>query len=912
MADPTDPSTDVPTASKPANVTNIADQVMASVTKTVSVDVVVDTLQKALLKALSGLVKRLPELGAEFGGYLGKALVAMEEPFLPTISGFTAPIVSGMFGADVDAAAFASRAASGDRNAAARAMVEAFLSAITDGAAEPAEPTDAGAKNLAAASLHASLEGWFLAAVPELLSDIVPFEMGHFDVFTRLPEDVVRALGVGRLVRRALQPLVNATAATPMQWYANKRYRPTKLGASTVTRQVARGHWTYDQAYEELSRAGYNDADIEALLNEASKFLSVAELDLLTRTGQIDQATATQHLRDAGWDEESAGALLTLERAKRIESFENAMATAAVDAFASGHIDAGTLDPYTHGTTIDEQHGAQLRELASAKRALRAKGLSPAEAEACVLAGIVPMTDYRAALDRAGYSPDAGDALELLLRWKQDKVTTTAQHKAQLAADQAAAAKAKADAAAAHATTIEATRALKRQGSITTLSHAVVIGLIPITRLEQVLDAEFNPDTVAIYVGDVEAKRAAYVAQQAKAAGATKTAANKGLSVGALSTAVLDGVLTLPQFSAQLTQHGLDPADVQILAATLAVKQADHAAAVQLRQAAQHKAAAKHVDLARAEALVRAGHWTMNQYDQLLLTLGYDDADRASLAQLLQDKIAAAATAAKTRTTLAGVNPAKGLTLAQFRRAVILGTKTIDEWQTFLVNEGYTSDAIATLSAELATDASTAAVARARRAATGSVLDTHALPLSDVARAARLGIITPAAYQAELTARGYSADDIALELGLLTTEIASAAATRTAAPSTAAAAGPKGLSLGDLAKLVKGGEAAIGEYQARALALGYSGADAAALTQLLQDELNTLAIASRRHVQIDGELAARSLSGAEVEAAVKAGNQTIDDYTAWLTNNGYGATDAALLRALLQAKLDAAAAKAGG
>jgi hypothetical protein len=56
-------------------------------------------------------------------------------------------------------------------------------------------------------------------------------------------------------------------------------------------------------------------------------------------------------------------------------------------------------------------------------------------------------------------------------------------------------------------------------------------------------------------------------------------------------------------------------------------------------------------------------------------------------------------------------------------------------------------------------------------------------------------------------------------------------------------------------------------------------------------------------VQIDGELAARSLSLAEVEKAVTDGMQTLDQYETWLKNNGYGAADAGLLRALLEAKL---------
>ncbi|HEV3059058.1 MAG TPA: hypothetical protein VGY48_12480 [Vicinamibacterales bacterium] len=896
---------DIPDASQDVNWTSIVLSVMAELAKNENLSfdgvrgaVVAGVTQSHGAKLKAGMTW-LTWIATE----VGKALAAVEDVALPPLAGFTAPIVGNMFGTEVDASAFSSRSNTGARNAATSAMVEAFLSAITEGAAEPAEPTDVGAKRLAAAGLHASLEGWFMAAVPELLSDLLPFEVGHFDVFARLPEEVIQTLGIGRLVRRALQPLVNATATTPMTWAANKKYRPTKLGITTVTREYLRGNRSYDDLYESLTRDGYRDEDIEGLVNEQKKFATVADLELLVRALQLDQATAVQRLRDQGYDEDLANTLIGLERLKRIEAFELAMADAAITAYSENRIDGSTLDAYTHGSTMDQQRGAQLRELADAKRALRAKNLTPAEAEACVVAGVLPFSEYRAALDRDGYVPDAGDALELLLRAKIDKKATAEQLKAQQAAERAAAAQAKADAAAAKKAQIDAARAVKQLGSIAELEHAVVRGLIPISRLEEVLTADFDTDTVAIYVADVEQKRAAYVAQQQKAADAAKRAAAKGLSTAALEQAALDHVLTVGQVHDQLLARGIAAADVDILTATLQVKVTDHDAAVKLHADAVAKAAVKHISLGRFEQLVLKGHRTLQDYDQLLASLGYDDASRAAMGELLGLKIAAAGKAAQLRTSLAAANPAKGLTLAQFRRAVIIGDKTIDQFQTFLVNEGYTADAQATLTDELRNDVDAADAARQRRAQAASTTDARALPLADVTRAARLGLLTPAAYSAELTARGYTADDIALELDLLSTEIAQTQAARDAKAAAAAATAPKGLTLAEIAKAVKAGDAPIGEYQARALALGYSAADTAQLVKVLQDEVDTLAIATRRHVQIDGELAARSLSLAEVEKAVTDGMQTLDQYETWLKNNGYGAADAGLLRALLEAKL---------
>jgi hypothetical protein len=234
---------------------------------------------------------------------------------------------------------------------------------------------------------------------------------------------------------------------------------------------------------------------------------------------------------------------------------------------------------------------------------------------------------------------------------------------------------------------VAAKQALARRGPLADLKRAVVTGLIPIARYADVLAANYDGDTVRILVDQVTQERADYVTQQQRRDDAAKRANNTGLSTAQLEAAVLVGVLTLDQYHAALQAKGVAAGDIDVLVATLGARKADQDKVRQLRDAAVLAAKQKHVDLGRAEQLVRAGVWTMAQYTALLSTLGYGDADRASLAQLLQRAVARDQAAAATRGRLGEANPSKGLSLEQARRAVILGLATLDDFERFLQAE---------------------------------------------------------------------------------------------------------------------------------------------------------------------------------------------------------------------------------
>jgi hypothetical protein len=891
------------TSEQPADVGGITDLVLSHIAQQLSADTITTAIANGVVTAFNAFMDGLVKAANPIGKAGGAVLVKLEEPVLPLFGGFVTPILSGLFDSGVDDNAFKDRANSGTRNDAAASLVNAFMDAIERDAPAPSEPSMEGSRRLATVAVHAAIEGWFNAFIGENLAEAIPWDWLRLKELTKLPDEVINALGIGRLVRSALLPLVTATAVEPMRWAANKKYRPTKLGVSTIARQLARGRWTPDQAHEELAREGYTDERIDAILNEVAKAFSAADVDLLIRAANWSRDQAIQELRNGGWDELQAPDLLDIERHKRHEAMENEIARAAVTAYADGRIDKLAFDKILPNDTLDADRLLDLQNLAILTRELRQVHLSPAEAEACVLGGIIPLSEYRGALERVGYVPDAVDALEMLLRLKLDKTTTAAAAKQQTAAEKAAAAKTKADTAAAKKAAAEAAAALKRQGSPAELSHAVVRGLIPITRLEQVLAQTLDADTVAIYVADVELQRQTYLDQQAKAADAAKRAAAKGLTVGDLSTALVDGVLTVDQVRQQLTDKGLDPADVAVLLATMQQRATDHAAAVKAHDQALARATNKPVPLPKAEALVLAGHWTFAQYNALLASLAFSEATIADLDLLLQDRVAKNQAAAAIRAGIGQASPTKGLSLAEARSAVLLGTWTVDQFQSYLVSAGYTADAIGVLIAELRDAVVAADAARARRAATPLPSDGRAVALADVTKAARLGVITPAAYQAELVSRGYSADDIALELDLLTTEIATTRAAQRLQPTTPGAAPAKALSLADTAKAVKAGQLTIDDYRTLAVQLGYSAADVQTLTNVLTDEVNTLAFASARHTTIAGALTLKGVDIAPIEAAVTAGTSTLDDYEQWILAQGYGAADAGLLRALLASHL---------
>jgi hypothetical protein len=881
----------------PTDYQAIGEALFGGFIKHVSAKGVQKTTVSATTEAVGGILGLVMDRATELGLALGEAIHLAEGPFLPVVAGIVAPIMAGLFGADLDASTFARKMARGGGHAAAQAIVDGFMRAIEGSASGELAPSREGGTRIASAAVAASLESSFNALVPTMLSEIFPFEIGHFKHLLELPEHIISALGVSRLVRRAIGPLVTTTCTTPMEWHVNKQYRPTLLSPAQATRQILRGFGEREQWLEELRRAGYSEKRIEALLNEQRKFFSPSDVRTFYSRDEWTGEQAEQHLRDQGYDPDAAHDALRLEGLKRFEQLEGQEAGLLIGAYAARDIDRSTFVSLLNAHVEPAAERALYTELAELRRGLNIKRLSLAQLETMVKSRVANFVDYREAARLEGYDEPAVALLELQLRWEMNKEKEIAEHRAEMEAAHAAAAAERAAALAARKAEIEQQRAIARRGPEADLERAAIRGKIPIDRVAEIYAAHYDDDAVQVLVGLLEDDRQAYLDQQQRTEDARKRGALRNLDAGALEQAFARNLLTAGELRDRLVAIGFAGADAELLVATAVDKKRDADAAAKKKADADAAAKKQGIDLGRYERLVRKGARTMVQYRALLEQLGVDEAAIPDFVDALQVLIDEDAAAQAARERAAAAPPPKGLSLEQIRRAVVLGVTTEDQFQSYLVQNRYTSDAQLVLLAELRADVADAELARRRRETPAPEPATPGSPLSTIRRAAQLGIVPPAAYLDRLRDAGYSDDDLDIELELLLTEIADVQAARRKRDEPPPATAPPGPSLADLERAVKLGVASLGQYRARGVELGKSPEEIDLLAAVVEREVQSLAAARKAHDDLGLRLAAGGDNLKALDAGVKDGTLEIVDYVAELEARGVASDEAQLVAA---------------
>lgn len=887
---------------QPPQLEDIADTVWARFLSVTQLDRFGKMIQGAIVNAVGIILGGILSGAAWIGVTLARSLAKGEDRAEGAFGEIAAAAVEDMFGVSASQAAMTGRGKRSQRAAVAADIGDMLLHAFS-GQAKAGDggeigPSDQPAKNFLSAMTQLALEGWLEGWLVEALS------IGQLETFGDLDDTISHVLGLGRASAAVHGPLVRHMIVNPLEWKILREHRPTPYSTAEALELFARGAIQDDELAESLAREGYGPRKIANLKLLRAKYLAPDDALMLARERGLGRGLVVQAYRNQGFDEGTAELATQALEARRLNSIRDNALSAITRAYVAREISDGDMRAFLATIVRDDAERQAYEAVLATQRSLNIRQLSQSEVINLVEEKIFALADYRRWLEAEGYAPDDAFALELLQRARMDRERQLAQHRAEQERERAAAKAERDAAAAARAAEVEAARALGRRGPVAELRRAVVRGQIPFARLEEVLAAEFDPDTVAIYRAAVEADRLAYMDEQERADAARQRAGRRNIELGQIETAVLEGVLTLNEYAQRLTQLGFPADDARILVASLTARKAQRDEARAAKLAAERAAGRRRIDLGRAERLVRRGLWTMAQYDRLLAELGFDEPARISIRELLTLEIADDAKARQLRDEAAARGAVKGLTLEQMRRAVVTGTASDAEFQTYLINQGFTSDAQAVLLAEVRRDVADAEAARQRRADAEAASAGAVLSLSRVAQAARLGFVSPDAYVARLIEAGYSDDDIAIELELLLQEIADAAAARGQRERLAAGTAPeRRLSLAELEAAVKAGAASIDDYAALA-GQTYAAGDAAIVVSTLRAELAALDDARRRRVAIDGELAARTLSLGDLETAVKAGALTLDDYNRQLVTWGYGAADADLLTQLLFERLN--------
>jgi hypothetical protein len=158
-------------------------------------------------------------------------------------------------------------------------------------------------------------------------------------------EEVATNVGLGRLVRRALTPLITTLVSNPAQWAINVKYLPTQFKETDLVNPYAQSILPHEQLYPAMHLLGYSDDKIAAFIRMHQKKLTPADLKLLLDHGQWTENQAETYIATLGYPSELQPTALLIEELKE----QRTWITRLVDEL-EGEVKAGrvTIDEFTN------------------------------------------------------------------------------------------------------------------------------------------------------------------------------------------------------------------------------------------------------------------------------------------------------------------------------------------------------------------------------------------------------------------------------------------------------------------------------------------------------------------------------------------------------------------------------------
>lgn len=862
-----------------------------------------DVLVAAGMRLLGSIINILASLFVFLMGLVGQ----VSEDARAGIGKLTAATLKELFGAEVAAADVSGATSGPGRQAAANKMGQAIVGTMFAGTQAQegggVVPSANAADTFLSAVMKLELNGWLESWVSDGLS-------AHFlEKYGELKDGISRSLGLGRLSRQVFRAPLKILVSDPYTALLSQKYRPRHWDIDALMAQLNRGQITRAQLSTPLGNQGYTEAQIDELVRKSQKTLSLGDLEYLASRGGASAGSIHGSLVNLGYTDGGADILIDLWHDKRIQKYRMELVSTGEGAFVAGNLLLGDFTTIVQSSGLQPDEQDWIVQVAQLKRAVKIHHLSEGEIIKGIEEGILNFGDLKAWAVREGMPIQEELWLELEVLTAENKASALAKAKAATAKGKVDAANAKLQIAQQKAAAVKTSAAL---AGLTPAQAATLVkdNIWTIAQYTAFLTAHgFGPDAVQANVELIHAEQAATAAKRGAAGVAKTNAVAKGLNLAQLEKAVIEGIVTEDKLRSWLTGDGYSADDAEIIvdltrnALTAAQAKKDAAAALHLQ------AKTKSISIPDLDRAVRLGLTTVDAYKAALQAAHFDAGSIALLVGILQSQVASdKATAAKSAAA-AAVPTAKGITIGQLAAEVIAGIRPIGDYSTALTAANYGHEDQVDLTALLQLKVDQAKSVAAKKAAAGKALAAKGISLPAAERAVKLGVVPVSVYTSLLQSLNYTPDAVQVLTNSLIAELGAAKKAQTAATSAATTLAAKHISLPELEKAVIGGVRPIGDYAAALYGANYGASDVTTLMQLLQLKLDHAADAAAAHADAEGKATQKGISLGKEEAAILSGDKTMADYDALLSALGYDDVDRATLEALLQAKVDAKAAK---
>lgn len=456
------------------------------------------------------------------------------------------------------------------------------------------------------------------------------FSLGLLDQVGEVPDEFSRNLGIGRLTRVAITPVLQTLIAHPLRWQLAEEFRPENLADGTALNLWAKGYIDRDLLYRTLAQSGYADSLISTMAASQHSEMGLVDLERMVRWKKLSPADALTRLRRKGYlAVEGQLSLEEIELARQDSRISSYIATVA-DLYADKKVDDAFIRRELATLPISTEEQFWIRKTAGLKAEFVERRLSLAQMENAVQEGIVDFFEFTEFLRDQHFPVRDQQIITAALRLKMNEEAA----KERAAQEREAAARARAEQEAREkAARIAGTLpgAAPRRLTLAQMRAAAMDGIITDQEYADFLSAEgYGARDREILLADLAADREAAEAERARAEALRRAAPARRLSVSEMESAYVSGLVERAEYSVFLQEEGFGPRDIGLLLAAADAEIAARAAALAEAAARRAVAAPPRLSLEQETAAYLAADITRERYQQFLRDEGFS-AEEAAL-----------------------------------------------------------------------------------------------------------------------------------------------------------------------------------------------------------------------------------------------------------------------------------------
>ncbi len=499
-----------------------------------------DALPELIAEIAAVLVELSIELTSEIGKRVGEAVSEFELTAGPEIERAAAEALSDYFGTSISPAQISRGRSPSQRFAFAQNLGSFVLSQMFGAFETPKSITPevgrVNAERILGFNIGTTLESWLGKVVSSTpLTRWIPN-------WADLDEVMQQTLGLGRINRRIMGPLLKTLVADPFQWDINKRFTPAIFNAGQLVRLLNRREIDSGDYFEKMSWLGFDQAKATQMRTLVSRLPEKEDVAKLLELGAITPDEVTEIFEAMGYTAEGANMMRFITVNDRIRTLNNATESLARDMYRDREIDEAQLKAMLVSAGRSDAEIEMLIGIAKIERS-RPRALPRSVLERAFKTGFIPLSRLSEYYETAGYNLDDRILLEELA--VEDRLEAEAR-------DQKALEKAQST----------EFRALPR-GQI---ERAFIDGIIPRARLTEYYTArDFSPTDQDVLLELVTKRKTAADLRVAEALAKANEPDFAKLPRSSIEEAFIRDVVNSGRLNAWYRANKFDPTEIPIL-----------------------------------------------------------------------------------------------------------------------------------------------------------------------------------------------------------------------------------------------------------------------------------------------------------------------------------------------------------